>query len=91
MARLRVRGFGNDAVFPDYEIGPQDLINKLIGEFTGKQLQVATFTLETDDGQCVTISIPIPKPRRGPPQPATEMHATIQPRSWRTLAEARRP
>jgi hypothetical protein len=82
MARLRVRGYlVNDSIVPDCEISPQELIDKLIGNDTGAALETASFVLDTDDGYCVTISVPVPRqPRKGPQIDATEMRAVVHPK-----------
>lgn len=80
MATLELRGYlVNDVIYPEYQISAQDLIDKFIGDDTGAPLQTAVFTLRTDDGYVVTISVPFPKqPRRGPSVTATELHARVE-------------
>ncbi|MGA2395264.1 MAG: hypothetical protein ABSH03_18135 [Candidatus Lustribacter sp.] len=58
MARLSVQWYlANGDVHPDYEIDAELLIRKFIGDDTGAPLTDAAFTLETDDGYVVTISV----------------------------------
>jgi lipopolysaccharide export LptBFGC system permease protein LptF len=80
LARLSVRGYlVNDNIHPDYEISAQKLIDAFIGDDTGAPLQTATFTLETDDGNTVTITVPFPKQsRNGPRVAASEIRARVE-------------
>lgn len=75
MARLSVRGYlVNDNIYPDYEIGAQQLIDAFIGNDTGAPLQTAAFELQTDDGYLVSINVPFPG-QRG--IAATEIRARV--------------
>jgi hypothetical protein len=77
-ATLRVRGYlVNDEII-EYDVEPQTLIDKFIGDDTGAPLQTLAFELDTSDGHRVWISVPYPKqPRNGPGIDATEMFASV--------------
>jgi hypothetical protein len=81
VANLRVKGYlVNNSVFPDYEIGAQDLIDKFIGDDTGAPLADAVFTLQTDDGYEVTIVADAGSQRRGR-ECAASFRATVEPKA----------
>jgi hypothetical protein len=79
VARLFLRGYlVNNTIYPEYEIGAQDLIDAFIGDDTGAPLSMARFVLETDDGYRIDINVPAPgKPGHEPRLRATEMRANV--------------
>jgi hypothetical protein len=78
-ATLRVRGYlVNDEII-EYEVEPQMLIDKFIGDDTGAPLQELAFELDSGDGHRVWLSVPCPKqPRKGPRLEASEMFAWVK-------------
>ena len=77
MARLFVEGHLADGTsLARFEVSPQELVDKFIGADTGAPLEQAVFTLETEDGHVVTLTVALPRTWHG--SPAREMRAAVE-------------